>query len=305
MKRIVAIQVMDEHNYIASSNWFHRENDTSYEVVCYKNAEILHPHFDVRHCVDALVDNNHQNHEHRISKAKALQDFASKLDFEFTLGGLKHKGPEGHVYKRTFSNLTKEMLGGNYFFKPRREDYLEIKEKISKYGNKVVAINGRDQFKNHGRNNLLGGEINLLLKAGYTVLNCTLPKPNLQINNPNYHEVGDDCIDYSRNISYFLCSKAVVSVGNAGAVTNHMSTQANVIMVGPGGWVDNPSFGYEGYSIFSAKQKIMGNAFKANLNNLCSIVENLQPPTDVLFFDEGSTHGGLVLMSPSDGLLDI
>jgi len=286
MKRSIIVQALDEHNSIPNNNWFVREENTSYEVVCYRNYEIMHPNFDVVHCVDESVTTNHYSQVDRLAKVKRLQEFVNELDgiFEATF---QRSQPHLHPYKSTFGNLAREMLQGNVFFKPRRSDYESVKAKLEPLGPNLVCVNGRNvhSFKAHNRNNSLLAEIKMLLNAGFVVLNCTIPNPKLPISHPNYLEVGNECLDYSVNISYFLCSKALLSVGNAGAITNHMSTEANVIITGEGGWVDNREFGHEGISILEAKSRVMGNAFHLRGQAIVDKIRELAVPENVQFFD--------------------
>lgn len=286
MKRSIIIQSLDEHNYIAVNNWFVREKNTSYEVVCFRNYEIMHPNFDVIHYVNDIVTTNHSSYKDLLGKNERLSKFLNSVQGEFT-GTFRRSPPEVHPYQKTFGNLAREILQGNIFFKPRRSDYERVKSKLENLGTNLVCVNGRNvhSYKAHNRNNNLVPEIKMLLDAGFVVLNCTIPNPNLGISHPNYSEVGNECLDYSVNISYFLCSKALLSVGNAGSITNHMSTGANVIMTGVGGWVDNPKFGYNGVSILEAKARVMGNGFHLKGKEMLSKISELEIPKVVQFFD--------------------
>ncbi len=288
MRKIIT-QPVDEHNYIPFYNWFEREPETSYEIICYKNAQILLPYFDVYHIIDKEVDTNSESNDIILSKQKELDDYADAnglrefIDQEFFL---KHQAGR-HPYEYVMPMQAKEILEGNILFKPREEDYLRVKEEVEALGGNIVTINGRNLNPNkaHGRNNTLINEIKILLAHGFTILNCTIPSPGLPIDDENYQEIGHKCLDYSNNISYFLCSKAVISVGNAGAINNHLSTQANVVIIGHGGWIDNPQFGFNGFGIFQAKQKVYGNVWKENnISNLPSLVRSLEPPTNIKFF---------------------
>lgn len=280
MRKII-LQPVDEHNYIPSINWFKREEGISHEVICFKNSKVMFPNFDNVICLNESIILNAANNDEINNKQFLLEKFQSENELNFP-----PVDPNiiGHVYQHTFSNLTREMLEGNVFFKPMKEDYLSVNKNMPE--GKIVCVNGRNKIQHKFRNNLLINEILFLLKNGVTVFNTTIPQPNLQINHPNYFEVGNECIDYSINVSYFVNADAVLSVANAGAITNHISTQANLILIGAGGWVDNPQFGYEGESLFSAKQKMQGAAvFVRNNLELIDAVNNFSRKKEIIFYN--------------------
>jgi uncharacterized protein YpuA (DUF1002 family) len=281
---------LDEFNYLCSVNWYEKKDNKTNSVLCYDIYDILYPNFDNIINIDTkklpivikfdekekdVMFNDLKNKAKSISNNVYTQDDAIKNG--------------EHVYNFVFSNLTKELLNKNVFFKPKKSDYEEVKEKLSQINKKIVTINGRalGGSRDFGRNNNFKKLIIRLISEGFYVINCTIPKPELSINSENYLELDSQEISsYSRNIAYFLNSDCLISVSNAGGINNHLSTQSNIILFGDGGWVDNKDFGYMGDSLYSASQKFKPTFKTVDYDEIVEIIKTLERPKNILFFDE-------------------
>lgn len=284
----IYIPSLDEFNYLCSVNW--HNNDNVNKVVCYDIYDVLYPNFDqiisIKTSKDPIVINFNETEKGQLfnelkNKARMISDNILEQKDVIINGE--------HVYNFVFSNLTREILSGNCFFKPKKSDYEYVKNKLSHINKKIVTINGRilGLSRDFGRNNNFKQLIKRLLDEGFYVINCTIPNPQLNINSEDYIEIDSQEISsYSRNIAYFLNSDCLISVSNAGGINNHLSTQSNIILYGEGGWVDNVKFGYKNESLYSASQKIKPTFKTSNYDEIIEIIKTLEKPKNVLFFDE-------------------
>jgi hypothetical protein len=118
-----------------------------------------------------------------------------------------------------------------------------------------VVVNGRNLAKHHQRNNLLLREIASLLDAGFSVANITMTPPGLNFPNDQYIEVGTKSRSYEVVVRLIELSGALVTVGDSGGVSTHLCIPSNVIVLGRGGWIDNPRFGCGGHSMIDARRR--------------------------------------------------
>lgn len=196
-----------------------------------------------------------------------------------------------HVYKFMFSSLAKDMYNkSTELYKPKKDDYYFVKDKLKNIDKKIVTINGRNLNGDRvSRNNSLFELISFLISKGYYVINCTIPNPlfNNHFSSNSYVEIdATELFDYSRNISYFLNSDCLITVSNAAGVTNHICTKSNMILYGEGGWVDNPEFGFNGSSLYDISRNIKPTYKTSDFEQIYSIIETLNKPEDISFFDE-------------------
>lgn len=293
MDKVIVIPPFDEFNYMPCINWFDRDNYDEYSVICFDNHATLFPRYDkiltLEDSFTAALENKEKNRIINEIQEKASVKFKEfevcRNDVFKDWSVLKTGGQK--MYNFMFSKLTQEMLDGEVFFKPKENDYIEIKEKMSKLSGKIVTINGRNLDRNQGRNNCLKPLIDELLREGVTVVNCTLPSCRLDIKHENYIDASDDCVDYSKNVSYFLNSDVLISIADAGAVTSHISTATNIILYQKGGWVDSANFGFDGKSLFDAKVQVQQNAIKtSDTKGVLAALSNFEKPKNIEFFDE-------------------
>ena len=196
-----------------------------------------------------------------------------------------------HIYEFMFNNLAKDLyLSSQELYKPKINDYLYVKNKLSNIDKKIVTINGRNlKGDRSGKNYLMNNLIKFLLSKDFFVINCTIPNPNLNntLKSDSYLEIDkDELYDYSKNISYFLNSNCLISVANSAGITNHICSKTNVVILGEGGWVDNPKFGYNNQSLFEISNKIKPTYALNNFDNIFDVLQNLEKPKDILFFNE-------------------
>lgn len=183
-----------------------------------------------------------------------------------------------HVYKYVFGNTTRNILQGTQkYICPKKADYYKVLHIVSTIRDivansfkdrKLVVINGRNLKKIPGRNNLFEPLIDYLVKEGFIVINLTVEFPCLIEKSQydlNYQEVKNNNLSYSYKAAWFNAADAVISVANAGAINIHLLTEGNFIMLGEGGWVDNPEFGDNGNSLIAARRKMRPNLVTEHL----------------------------------------
>lgn len=298
--------VFDEFNQANILNFTLKlDKDNYFKIVCTKNLVILFPNFNEILGVEIdkynkLYDTNEFRQYDKKKQEKLLQLY-NNIEGEPLRYGHGAEAPEGHGYKFMFSNLSKLIQEGNYpYYKPIHSDYVNVRKKLKHIEKKIVCINGRNSQRHNdparGRNNDLKSLILYLIKNNIFVINTTLPSYNLNIQHENYVDVSNDCLDYSKNVSYFLNSNAVVSVANSGGITTHICTGANFILYNStddnkyvigDSWVDNPEFGYNNKSIYHAIKEKYSNVFKcAQHDNILKLVNSLEKPIVKSFFDE-------------------
>lgn len=284
------IQSLDEFNYTSSVNFFEEKYKPA-SVLCIPGFEIMFYNFDkiilskLPKLTGILLsdDINLKSYIFEELQKESLNYSQKHLNqFDLNLQNM-------HIYKYMFSSLSREMqIKKSELYKPKYKDYIEIKEKLQNIDKKIITINGRNLMGDRsGRNNLMAELINFLLSNNYFVINCTLPKPNLNFNSNLYIEIDkEELCDYSKNISYFLNSDCLISVANSAGITNHICTKSNIILYGPGGWVDNPEFGYNNLDLYRTSKEIKPTFTLNNFQDIHNTLQNLEKPKNLSFFDE-------------------
>jgi hypothetical protein len=198
---------------------------------------------------------------------------------------------ESHIYEFVFSNTARMFLENNIsFINPKENDYLKIKEKLAGINSKIVCINGRNLNKHEFRNNKFEKLIEKLVKDDFYVINTTLYPPKFDFPKKSYLEI-DNCLSYSENISYFLNSDCVISIADSGGVNVHLLTKSNFLLLGRGGWIDNPQFGFMGKDVVSARkmnQEIKTDYIfdETNFKYIEKFINSCSKPIVDNFFDE-------------------
>lgn len=293
MENEIYIQTLDEFNYTSSVNFFTRKECLT-SVVCLPGFEILFYNFDsviiskTNFKKNILIsDDIELKHESMLLLKKEAEKYGSLI---LDQNNLETNGK--HIYEFIFSSLAKDMfIKKKCLYKPKKNDFEYVKNKFFNIDKKIVTINGRNlpQKRNYGRNNILINLIDFLIQNNYFVVNCTIPNPLFQnkYSSDNYLEIPEEELyDYSKNISYFLNSNCLISVSNAGGITNHICTNSNLILYGYGGWVDNPKFGFNNKSLYDVSKEIKPTYISSNFQEIKNILENLEKPKIENFFDE-------------------
>ena len=284
--KVVYLPQTDEFNYISSINFYGDKEENS-AVVCISGMEILYNNFDK--IIQYTPKKNDTLLSPNITDKNIIWDEMKLLGLRYSNNVVPYSDLNitKHVYSFTFSSLASEMLNsGVEIIKPRERDYLLIKDKLKGINKRIVTINGRNLNRNEHRNNLLTDVIVFLLKNDCYVINCTMSQPNLDLGD-SYIEIGmDELSDYSVNISYFLNSNLTISVADSGGITNHICTKANMVLYGCGGWVDSPTFGVDGMSLFDISKTIKPTFKTIDLAEILNIVNTSEKPSNISFFDE-------------------
>lgn len=286
------IQSIDEFNSTSCVNFF-GEKYLNPSILCLSGFEIMFYNFN------KIITSKLQNsigvlllpyNEFKINiydelKKEALNYTESPLNYS----NLDFNGK--HIYQFMFSSLAKDMYNkSTELYKPKKDDYYFVKNKLKNIDKKIVTINGRNLNGDRAsRNNSLIELISFLLSKNYYVINCTIPNPlfNDYFSSNSYLEIDTtELFDYSRNISYFLNSDCLITVSNAAGVTNHICTKSNIVLYGQGGWVDNPKFGFNGSSLYDISRSIKPTYKTSDFEHIHSLIETLNKPEDISFFDE-------------------
>lgn len=285
-------QSLDEFNSTACVNFFDKKYSNS-KVLCLRGFEIMFYNFD------KIIISKLQN----TNGVLLSSDISLKInvDNELKKEVLNYCNPltnqpeldlnNTHVYKFMFSSLAKDMYyKSSELYKPKKDDYYFVKDKFKDIDKKIVTINGRNLTGDRiSRNNSLFELMKFLVSKNYYVVNCTMPNPNFKNNfdSNSYIEIDEtELFDYSMNISYFLNSDCLITVSNAAGVTNHICTKSNIILYGEGGWVDNPEFGFNGSSLYDISKNIKPTYKSSDFEHIYSLIETLNKPEDITFFDE-------------------
>ncbi len=286
------IQSIDEFNSTSCVNFFN-EKYLNPSVLCLPGFEIMFYNFN------KIIISKLQN----TSGVLLLNygEFKINIDNELKKEALNYNGSplnylhldlnNTHIYKFMFGSLAKDMYNkSSELYKPKKNDYYFVKDKFKNIDKKIVTINGRNLTGDRiSRNNSLFDLINFLISKNYYVVNCTMPNPNFKnhFDSSSYIEINEtELYDYSMNISYFLNSDCLITVSNAAGVTNHICTKSNIILYGEGGWVDNPEFGFNGSSLYDISKNIKPTYKSSDFEHICSLIETLNKPEDITFFDE-------------------
>lgn len=306
-KNCLVIPNIDEFNYLSSINNFVKDLKKEYQNVytfSMDGMEILYNDFD------KIFIKNEKNKENNVLDELDSKPESERMKFRNNLLKpiIKHITKEEknihildyrnfdyqnkHIYEFVFSNLTRRLLekDENVHILPFKKDYEDIKKSLEKINKKIITISGRNLNKIPDKNQTFKNIIEFLLKYNFFVINCTINPPNFNFNSNSYLEIKDSNLPYSKNISYFLNSNCVISIANAGGVSNHLLTKANFILLGYGGWVDNPKFGFNGQSIVSARKKNENLSTKHfvefNGNMILEAISNIEKPNVKDFFDK-------------------
>lgn len=296
----------DEFNYLISPSiekaFFNKEGE--FYIAAHKDFDILLYEFDKIIVFDSPESCNGSVIDYFDSLQKERFDFSimmlkqsiKKLNSS-DLEIITRKFIESNIiqtksmYHFVFSNIAKMLLEENTkFLTPKEGDYLEVKEQLKNISSKIVCINGRNLKKNSFRNNAFVNLIENLIKKDFFVINSTMNPPGFQFSPEKYMEI-ESPISYSKNISYFLNSDCVISVADSGGINTHLLTQANFLLLGPGGWIDNPEFGFKGIDIVSArksnqKTKTKHLMMNYDLDSIKNFIYSCNKPEVKSFFDE-------------------
>ena len=286
------IQSIDEFNYTSCVNFFD-EKYSNPNILCLPGFEIMFYNFN-RILISKLQNTNGILLSSDIALKINMNNELKKESLSYNDLVLDQSGLElnnMHIYKFMFGSLAKDMYyKSSELYRPKKDDYYFVKDKFKDIDKKIVTINGRNLSGDRiGRNNSLFELIRGLISRNYYVVNCTMPNQNFKhhFDANSYIEIDEtELFDYSMNISYFLNSDCLITVSNAAGVTNHICTKSNIILYGEGGWVDNPEFGFNGSSLYDISKNIKPTYKSSDFEHICSLIETLNKPEDVLFFDE-------------------
>lgn len=301
MNNKLFIQQIDEFNYTSVINFCKDKNGSMNDsaVLCLPGFEVMFYNFD------KIITSKLQNASgilylsDLVVKKKLYEDLKQEAekysnqynilsDVQFLVSN--YMGGE-HVYEFVFRSLSLDMLlKQRELYKPKKEDYELVKSQLSHISKKIVTINGRNLEGNRaGRNNTFFDLIKFLTDNGCFVVNCTLPNPkfNSYFNDDSYLEVDEkELFGYSKNISYFVNSDCLISISDAGGITNHLCTKSNIILYGPGPCVNDANFGAENKSQYEISKEFKQTFVETDFKEILDIVNNINRPSDVSFFDE-------------------
>ena len=286
------IQSIDEFNYTSCVNFFN-EKYSNPSVLCLPGFEIMFYNFNkiiiskLQNTNGLLLSNDNELKSNIDNELK--KESLNYNDLTLNQSGLELN--DMHIYKFMFSSLAKDMYNkSSELYRPKKDDYYLIKDKLKGIDKKIITINGRNLSGDRiSRNNSLFDLIVFLISRNYYVINCTIPNPCFKhyFDSNSYLEIDEtELYDYSMNISYFLNSDCLITVSNAAGVTNHICTKSNIILYGEGGWVDNPEFGFNGSSLYDISKNIKPTYKASDFEQIYSLIETLNKPEDVTFFDE-------------------
>lgn len=230
-------------------------------------------------------------HQEGSKQASANEDMEFVTDNEIANDIRKKK----HVYEYTFSNSAKRILEGDMkFINPKKQDYENVSKfvaSINVNNKKILAINGRNLNKIPERNQLFESVIDDLISRDFFIINLTINPPGLNYPADSYFELSEPNLSYSNMVSFFLIADCVLSVCDSGGVNVHILTEANFIFLGPGGWLDNPAFGYNGKSLLDTRKDNTGffteHQVTYNVETIIESVNKIEPKIPHnSFFDE-------------------
>jgi len=292
MEEKLYIQSIDEFNYTSCVNFFEKNQEFSNSVLCFSGFEIMFYNFK-KIIVSKMLKTKGVLLSSDINLKSYIFDELKKEALQYQNSYLSQSDlkTDFHIYKFMFYNLAKDLEeGSKELYRPKINDYFYIQEKLKNIDKKIVTINGRNLYGNRsGLNCNFIDLIKYLLDNNIFIINCTMPNPKLSsfFKSDSYMEIDkEELYDYSKNISYFLNSNCLISVANSAGITNHICTKSNIILVGNGGWVDNPEFGFNNKSLFEISSNIKPTYAINNFEHILKIIKELEKPKDLLFFDE-------------------
>lgn len=262
----------DEFNSYPSVNFYYKHFNEPH-VVIFEGYECLYPLVKNKIIIDRPKEIHKLSPDDRdaIIKKK-ISELVNQDDIITNRKCIDEIHPDKHLYKFLFSSYTKYMIDNKkHLFETTKKDIDEIK-KIFNKTKPTVCINGRNLKKLPAYNNNLENLIKFLIDNKIFVINCTFDKPNFLFDSEYYWEPGELIESYNMNCSLFSLCDFVISIGNAGSISTHLMTNSNVIILGPGGWVDDLNMGYGGESMITARQKYLPNKtifipnYKNNVN---------------------------------------
>lgn len=245
----------DEFNYYPCVNFYATELKEDFAVVTFKGYECLYPNFKKIITIDTPdnITNLSPNERQNMINEKISSTGLEIIKYSDCIQNIH---PNTHIYQYLFSNYTQHIINNKTaLFSSPQEDVDFVKNRLKDVKKPIVCINGRNLNKLSFRNNLFEELITPLIRSGLFIINCTINQPGFKFDEDSYLEPGSELISYNRNLAYFKESKLVISVCDSGAVSTHLMSDCNMILLGAGGWVDNPGFGYNGESMVSARMK--------------------------------------------------
>ncbi len=303
---------IDEFNYVYASNldaYFSRKKDelSFLHTTTFSEFDIMFNQYDKVYvkkiqplpgmgAIDSIAaDRSIVNNmiEDGIKKVSTVED-SDCLDI-ISDEDIKELRGQAHVYKYTFSSSAKMLKDKTMkFINPKKSDFRRIQtllEELNVDKKKVVAINGRNLLKLPGRNQTFKPLMQHLIDQGFFVVNLTINPPGLGASKSSYYEIPNANLTYSDMVSFFLLSDCVLSVADSGGVNVHILTEANFMFLGPGGWIDNPEFGYENTSLLTARKEntdfYTEHLINYTFDDIVSRLKEIPPKKDHYnFFDE-------------------
>jgi hypothetical protein len=248
----------DEFNSYPSVNFYYNHFKEEPHVVIFEGYECLYPLIKNKIIVERPKEIHKLSCTDRdaIIKNKIL-NLVSEEDIITNRRCIDEIHPDRHLYKFLFSSYTKYMIENKKHLFESPQKNIDETKKILNRNKPIVCINGRNLKKLPGYNNNLEDLIKILIENKIFVINCTFDKPNFLFDPEYYWEPGELIESYNMNCSLFSLCDYVISIGNAGSISTHLMTNSNVIILGPGGWVDDINMGYNGESMITARQKYL------------------------------------------------
>lgn len=263
---------LDEFNTSILANliaWkFKKTNETKLAVFGYHALLPLYSNFDLLITLDEFLPNSElspvdllaNNREQRL----VTNSFVDQLIIEFNLfsmseefiDALLEKYPRDSLHHLVFSMSIDFLLENGSMLKATESSLSAARAFIGRSQNrKVVYIIGRNREIHPQYNEKLFSAILFNLFLGRLVLNGTLPRPMFRIFKlfPNYLEIENHLNSYNFTLALMEIADKTYVVGNAGGVSVHMLSNAELVIVGPMTWVNNVAFSYRGVTLYSAR----------------------------------------------------
>jgi hypothetical protein len=249
----------DEFNSYPSVNFYCKHYNEDLHAVIFEGYECLFPFIKNKIVIERPKEIHKLSYEDRnnIVRKKILElvDEKNIISYKKSIDEIH---PNCHLYKYLFSNYTKYIIENKkHLFEPSLQDLEKTKKILPNTNKAIVCVNGRNLSKVSQYNYTLEYLIEFLIKSGIYVINCTFDKPNFNYDSDSYWEPHNFIESYNINCSLFSLCNSVITIGNAGGVSTHLMTNCNVIVLGPGGWIDNLEMGYQNESILTARKKYL------------------------------------------------
>lgn len=299
------IREFNNISYFNSLVWEMKREGHEITVFCPEKHMMMYPYADHLLVNKNSIYNRHTTEYIEPNKGRFLTEYIGEID---RAKGLNLAEPVDapksfdyfgyHIgddwYRSIFSGTCKMLDVDRETFKwcvPTKERYDFYAQQRP-----FVVVNGRNLFKKNGTeiyNISFENIIKHFISKGIKVISTTINRPNFSYDPSLYSE--PDCIDYNEQLAIFANANMIYSLGDAGAINQHLLAKANFAVCmrddGPA-WVDNVKYGYAGKDLLTVRKEVksvittrLSYINESLFINSVDSLANNQPPIQTHFFE--------------------